>query len=89
MSRELQVTHNDQLNKVAVVKRRSCRIITAIESDRALRKVSTKCIKISVLSNQTTPLEVVNNIGHGNTFFLLEYVRNTVYGKRLVLKDAS
>jgi hypothetical protein len=64
MSSQLQVTHNDQLNQVPMVKRGRSGIIAAIESDRARSEVSAKRVKVGVLSNQTTPLEVVNNIGH-------------------------
>ena len=64
MSSQLQVTHNDQLNQVSMVKRRSGGIIAALEGARARSEVSAKRVKVGVLSNQTTPLEVVNNIGH-------------------------
>ena len=64
MPRELQVTHDDQLYEVPVVQGWRRWIVAAIEGDRPGSEVGAKRLKVRVLREQPTPLQVVQNVCH-------------------------
>ena len=68
MTSQLQVTHQKNLNKVSVMQRSCSRIEATIKGDRPGVQVLAKSINVGVLGDETPPLEVIQNVGHFNSF---------------------
>ena len=80
---ELQVTHDDQLNQVSMVQRGRGRVIAAIEGDRSGVQVLAERLEVSVLREQPTPLQFVQNVCHESCPSLRIRRMNTVLVYRL------
>ena len=83
MSGELEVTHEQDLHEVTVMQGGRGRIETAIEGDRTRSKMLTKSINIGVLGDEASPLEFIENIGHGKHPFFYGS-RKSIPGSKLI-----
>ena len=62
--RHLQVAHHLDGDQMAVVKARSSRVEAAIEGELAIGQRGAKRVDVSVLSNESPPLQLIQDVGH-------------------------